>query len=162
MTLARWPLVQAIQTVIAGLAATLLLRWIAPHMMVWGAVSAPLVIRPDRMESRLAGFGRTGANGIGAAAGLAVALLLGVSAWTAALAMGIAVLVCHLVRLGENARSAAACTAILMLGGPHFEVLRAAERVGAVLLGSLVGLAVTELWSLAAARRAKAAPSPQG
>ena len=152
MVLPRWPIVQAAQTVIAALSATLLLRWIVPDMMVWGAVSAPLVIRPDRASSRLAGLGRTGANAIGALAGFAMALSLGVNALTAALAMGIAVLACYVVRLGENSRAAAACTAVLMLGGP-FDVHRAFQRVGAVLLGSLVGLVVTELSSLIASAR---------
>ena len=111
----------------------------------WGSISAIIVLQSNVGATVSASRERLLGTLIGAALGFAFSFL-GVLPWNFILAVLTAIIVCGLLGLRNSARLAGVTIAIIMLvhkDGPRW--LLAADRVGEVILGIVVALAITTL-----------------
>jgi uncharacterized membrane protein YccC len=111
----------------------------------WGSISAIIVLQSDVGSTITASRDRILGTLIGAVFGFSFSLF-GVLPWNFMLAVLAAMLVCGLLGLRNSSRLAGVTIAIVMLvqkTGPRWSL--ALDRVGEVLLGIVVALAVTTL-----------------
>jgi uncharacterized membrane protein YccC len=111
----------------------------------WGSISAIIVLQSNVGATVSASRERLLGTLIGAALGFAFSLF-GVLPWNFILAVLAAIIICGLLGLRNSARLACVTIAIIMLvhkEGSRWEL--AADRVGEVLLGIVVALAITTL-----------------
>ncbi len=129
--------------------------WYPDHQLYWSIVSVLLVLAPEPRDSVNLSLTRIWANAIGAAVGLVfylaplptlLALCLGVVA---------TILICHALALGHASRTALAALVIVFIQQSESSNWTIAlERVGSVLLGCLVALALTLTFQAVERRRA--------
>jgi len=131
-----------------GLAAALS-WWIALrfglHDGYWGAISAIIVLRSNFGATVSASRDRVLGTLMGAAFGFSFSLF-GSLPWNYILAVLLTVILCGLLGLRNSARLAAVTISIIMLvqkTGPHW--LLALHRVGEVMLGIVIAIAVSTL-----------------
>ena len=137
--------------------------WFPGHQLYWSIVSVLLVLAPEHRDSVQLSLARIWANAIGSAVGLAfflaplpelVSLCLGVVATIG---------VCHYLVLGGVARSALAALVIVFIQQNEArDWTIALERVGSVLLGCVVALALTLAFRAAERRLARKADGGDG
>ena len=111
----------------------------------WGSISAIIVLQSNVGATVSASRERLLGTLIGAALGFAFSLF-GVLPWNFILAVLAAIIICGLLGLRNSARLACVTIAIIMLvhkDGPRWGL--AADRVGEVILGIVVALAITTL-----------------
>ena len=125
-----------------------LYRIFPQHQMSWSIVSVLLVLAPEHGDSVRFAFDRIKANVIGAMIGLTAFL----SNLPEAIALGAAVtatiLVCYFLKLKAPSRSALAAVVIVLIQEESEHTARAAaERMMCVIIGCVVGLLVTFLFS---------------
>jgi uncharacterized membrane protein YccC len=141
----RWLLIHAAKTALAAA----LCWWIATlfglHEGYWGAISAIIVLQSNFGATISASRDRILGTVIGALIGFSFAQF-GALPWNYILAVLVAVVVCGLLGMRNSARLAGVTITILMLvqkGGSQWTV--ALDRVGQVLMGILVALAISTL-----------------
>lgn len=129
--------------------AAALCWWLALHFGLhdgyWGAISAIIVLQSNFGATVSASRDRIFGTVIGALFGFAFTLF-GVLPWNYILAVLAAVIVCGLLGLRSSSRLAGVTITIIMLvqkAGSHWTV--ALDRVGEVILGIVVAIAVTTL-----------------
>jgi uncharacterized membrane protein YccC len=111
----------------------------------WGSISAIIVLQSNVGATVNASRERLLGTLIGAALGFAFSLF-GVLPWNFILAVLTAIIMCGLLGLRNSSRLAGVTIAIIMLvqkDGPRWEL--AATRVGEVIIGLVVALAITTL-----------------
>ena len=114
------------------------------HQLYWSIVSVLLVLAPGHRDSVQLALGRSFANAVGAAVGLACFL----APWPEILALSLAVVatiaVCQYLDLGGATRTALAALVIVFIQqNEAHDWTIALERVGSVWLGCLVALLLT-------------------
>ena len=115
------------------------------HDGYWGSISAIIVLQSNVGATVTASRDRLLGTFMGAAFGFAFSVF-GAPPWNYILAVLLAIIVCGLLGLRNSSRLAAVTITIIMLvpkSGPRWEL--ALDRVGEVLLGIVVALAVTTL-----------------
>ena len=118
--------------------------WFPGHQFYWSIVSVLLVLAPGHHDSVQLSLSRIWANSIGAAVGLAFFLVPLPEALSLGLAVVATIGVCHYWVLGGATRSALAALVIVFIQQNEArDWTIALERVGSVLLGCLVALALT-------------------
>jgi hypothetical protein len=129
--------------------AAALCWWVAArfglHDGYWGAISAIIVLQSNMGATVSASRDRILGTLIGAVLGFSFSLF-GVLPWNYVLAVLAAVIVCGLLGLRSSSRLAGVTITIIMLvhaAGPRWDL--ALVRVGEVMLGIVVALAVTTL-----------------
>ncbi len=129
--------------------AAALCWWLALHFGLhdgyWGAISAIIVLQSNFGATVTASRDRILGTLIGAALGFSFSLF-GALPWNYILAVLAAVIICGLLGLHSSSRLAGVTITIIMLvqkPGPRWSL--AMERVGEVMLGIVVALAVTTL-----------------
>jgi hypothetical protein len=129
--------------------AAALCWWLALHFGLhdgyWGAISAIIVLQSNVGSTVNASRDRLLGTLIGALLGFSFSLL-GVLPWNYILAVLVAIIVCGLLGLRNSSRLAGVTITIVMLvqkTGSHWTI--ALDRVGQVVLGIVVALAVTTL-----------------
>jgi uncharacterized membrane protein YccC len=114
------------------------------HQLYWSIVSVLLVLAPEVRDSVHLSFTRMWANAIGAAVGLALYLTPLPTVPALCLAVVATIAVCHYLALGGAVRTALAALVIVYIQQSESrDWTIALERVGSVLLGCLVALALT-------------------
>ena len=111
----------------------------------WGSISAIIVLQSNVGATVTASRDRLLGTFLGAAFGFACSVF-GAPPWNYILALLMAIIVCGLLSLRNSSRLAAVTITIIMLvskSGPRWEL--ALDRVGEVLLGIVVALAVSTL-----------------
>ena len=123
------------------------------HQLYWSIVSVLLVLAPGHHDSVQLALARIWANAIGAAVGLAF-FLVPVPAVVALCGGVVATIgICHFFALGGPTRTALAALVIVFIQQSEAQDWTVAlERVGSVLLGCLVALALTLLFRAAETR----------
>jgi uncharacterized membrane protein YgaE (UPF0421/DUF939 family) len=118
--------------------------WFPGHQLYWSIVSVLLVLAPGHRDSVQLSLSRIWANSIGAAVGLAFFVVPLPEALSLCLAVIATIGVCHYLVLGGATRSALAALVIVFIQQNEARDWTVAlERVGSVLLGCLVALALT-------------------
>jgi len=128
--------------------AAALCWWLATrfglHEGYWGSISAIIVLQSNFGSTVSASRDRLLGTLIGAALGFSFSLF-GVLPWNYILAVLLAIIICGLLGLRSSSRLAGVTITLVMLvkAGSHWTL--ALDRVGQVLLGIVVALAVTTL-----------------
>ena len=138
-------LIHAAKTALAATACWLLALRLGLHDGYWASISAIIVLQSNVGATVNASRDRLLGTLIGAALGF-VFSLFGPLALSYVLALLVAIVVCGLLGLRNSSRLAGVTISIVMLvhhGGPHW--ILAASRVGEVVLGIVVALAVGTL-----------------
>jgi len=143
----------AVTIFIATTILWIVLRHLADASPIW-AISSMIAASDPRVATAIATFwGRIGNALIGCAIGLTLILIGGSHEWTLPLALSIAVLISmYVIRIPVMWRQAPITAAIVIAGGitRHSRIEGAEDglkRVGEVMLGCVVGLAVSWLVS---------------
>jgi uncharacterized membrane protein YccC len=130
------------------------------YHLYWSLVSVLLVLAPDHLDSIKLPLDRIKANLAGGMVGLACFFLPLPPLAALCIGVPVTILVCYLLGFGNAARSALAAIIIVFIQeneSGNWQI--AMERMGAVVLGCLVALALTLLFhwgELLAARRRSA------
>ena len=138
-------LIHAAKTALAAALCWWLALRFGLHDGYWGAISAIIVLQSNVGATVTASRDRLLGTLIGALLGFAFSLF-GALPWNFILAVLLAVIVCGLLGLRNSSRLAGVTITIIMLvprAGPRWGL--ALDRVGEVLLGIVVALAVTTL-----------------
>jgi Fusaric acid resistance protein family len=138
-------LIHAAKTALAAALSWWLAQRIGWRDGYWGSISAIIVLQSDVGSTVNASRDRLLGTLIGAILGFSFSLF-GVLPWNYILAVLAAVIVCGLLGLRNSSRLAAVTITILMLvqmAGPRWSL--ALHRVGEVVLGIVIALAVTTL-----------------
>lgn len=122
----------------------------------WSIVSLLLVLDPDEAESMRLAVARMKANIAGAAVGMAALLIAPPGVASVVAAVVATIVTCELFRLGKASRSALAALIIVMLSA-EADWRTGLERMGCVVLGCLVAIALTAAFAAARRRRPAAA-----
>jgi uncharacterized membrane protein YccC len=138
-------LIDAAKTALAAALCWWLALRFGLHDGYWGSISAIIVLQSNVGATVTASRDRLLGTFMGAAFGFACSVF-GTPPWNYVLAVVLAIVVCGLLSLRNSSRLAAVTITIIMLvpkSGPRWEL--ALDRVGEVLLGIVVALAVTTL-----------------
>lgn len=138
-------LIHAAKTALAATLCWWLAQWFGWHDAYWGSISAIIVLQSNVGSTITASRDRILGTLIGAAFGFSFSLL-GALPWNYIVAVLAAVLVCGLLGLRNSSRLAGVTITIVMLvqkSGSRWSL--ALDRVGEVMLGIVVALAVTTL-----------------
>lgn len=128
--------------------------WFPGHQLYWSIVSVLLVLAPEDKDSVHFSITRIWANSIGAAVGLAFFLIPISTMFALCLAVVVTISVCHYLALGNASRSALAALVIVFIQqNEASDWTIALKRVGSVLVGCLVALALTLVFKAAEQRR---------
>jgi uncharacterized membrane protein YgaE (UPF0421/DUF939 family) len=132
---------------------------------IWAVVSAVVVILPEVRASVSSAAIRVIANLVGAGTGFVVSLLHLAPVSSLLLALPVAAILCRVARIDPAARTASVAVAIVLLKDPFDVKVSSEARVGLVVLGCSIALAVTLLaapveWALARGRRGKPSEHP--
>ena len=144
----------AVRILVGTTVVWLLLRAIGDVNPVWAVVSLILVTEPQMVSAWRAFLARLANTVIGCVMGLLFLLVVGTENWVVPLALTVTVLVCiYLVRIPQTWRVGPVTAALVLTTGVvansrESGLEAAGRRVGEVLLGSVVALAVTWLVSL--------------
>lgn len=131
------------------------------HPLYWATISVLLVLDADERESMRLAVDRMKANVAGAAVGVAFILLLGSVGTTALLLAVVATIgLCHAIRLGKATRSALAALVIVTVSGP-VTWRTGLERMACVVIGCVIGMAMTALGSVVACALPSVFPAEQ-
>jgi uncharacterized membrane protein YgaE (UPF0421/DUF939 family) len=127
---------------------------------IWAVVSAVVVIFPEVRGSVSSAAVRVVANLVGAGTGFAVSLLHLPPVPSLVLALPVAAILCRIAAIDLAARTASVAVAIVLLKDPFDVQVSSEARVGLVVLGCSIALAVTLLaaaaeWALARGRQGK-------
>ncbi|MGO8758169.1 MAG: FUSC family protein [Terracidiphilus sp.] len=138
-------LIHAAKTALAAALCWWLALRFGLHDGYWGAISAIIVLQSNVGATVTASRDRLLGTLMGAAFGFAFSVY-GAPPWNYILAVLFAVIVCGLLGMRDSSRLAGVTITIIMLvpkAGPRWELTL--DRVGEVLLGIVVALAVTTL-----------------
>jgi uncharacterized membrane protein YgaE (UPF0421/DUF939 family) len=128
--------------------------WYPDHQLYWSIVSVLLVLAPEPRDSVHLSLTRIWANAIGAAVGLVFYLMPLPTLLALCLGVVATILACHALALGHASRTALAALVIVFIQQSESSNWTIAlERVGSVLLGCLVALALTLAFQAAERRR---------
>jgi len=140
-----WLLIHASKTALAAALCWWLATLVGLHDGYWGSITAIIVLQSNFGATITASRDRILGTLIGAIFGFAFSLF-GVLPWNYILAVLAAVIVCGLLGLRSSSRLAGVTITIVMLvqsGSSHWRL--ALDRVGEVMLGIVVAIAVSTL-----------------
>lgn len=127
-----------------GVVIGLIICHFYPVFGSWCLLSIVLVITPERNDSTLAAVNRIKANVVGAAVGLLLCYFSPLSIFMICLGIALSMVICEMLKLQSATRSASVAILIITTHqpGPHFWDI-ALERSASVIVGCLIGVAVT-------------------
>lgn len=140
----RTPVLQAVKSIIATIAAWLLAGWLITNgpPPVFAAIAALLVVQPSLNQSYLKGIERSA----GVIAGVIVAALVGLAipdpAWALPVAVAASLLLAWTVRMTPGTTNQAGISALLVIALGTTTPLYAVDRVLETMLGAVVGFIV--------------------
>lgn len=140
----RTPVLQAVKSIIATIAAWLLAGWLITSgpPPVFAAIAALLVVQPSLNQSYLKGIERSA----GVIAGVVVAAIVGLAipdpAWALPVAVAASLLLAWAVRMTPGTTNQAGISALLVIALGTTTPLYAVDRVLETMLGAAVGFIV--------------------
>jgi len=110
----------------------------------WSLISVMLVLSPEGKDAVELSFTRIKANLVGASVGMLMVLSQIPWPWNIAIGAALALFICDRLKLNAAARSTLAAVIIILLQSDGHNLWSSAiNRVGAVITGCVLGLAIT-------------------